>query len=240
MLTVALVFGFGAVAHAQTVFEDFEGGTVMPATNFFVHDGMSLNAFDDLSEEGLIAVAFAGALGGSAGSADATLGLSATGGVGGSQAAVLTVSNDTTTTFAFAGVAQPISVAIANPANFTATVDVLAPVGYPLSFRVESTFGPLNNGFELNFVGTGAYQTVGGVVGVDLTPISGGSFDFTDSATSLIVANRVGGFGGNIGIGTDQEIFIDNFSIAATVPEPSSLAVLLSLSTIFAVRRRRT
>jgi len=41
MFTVAIAFGFGAVCQAQTFFEDFEGGTTMPSTMFFTHDGVS-------------------------------------------------------------------------------------------------------------------------------------------------------------------------------------------------------
>jgi len=240
MLTVAIAFGFGAVAQSQTFSETFEAGTPLPATNFFIHDGISTaTQADSLTAEGIPDFgAFAGAGGGSAGSAAATLGLSANGGVGGSQAASLTLTNDGTTTFAFAGAAQPVGFPLTVPTDFTVSADVLAPVGFPFSIRIESPFGPTNNGFELNFVGTGQFETISGVVGTDLTPIQGGTFD--NSVDSIFVLAST--FSG-LPIGVDQEVLIDNLSVAPTnpgVPEPSSIAILLSLSSIIAVRRRRT
>jgi len=114
----------------------------------------------------------------------------------------------------------------------------LAPVGYPLSLRIESPFGPTNNGFELNFVGTGAYQTISGVIGTDLTPIAGGTFD-TNAIANILVASTFD----SIPFGANQEVFIDNFSVAPTsaaIPEPGSVAVLITMGSIFAVRRRRS
>ena len=221
----------------------------MPATTFFTHDGSGLSsAIDILAPEGIVGVSgFAGAGGGVPGDVAATLGLSATGGVDGSQAVVLTLSNTPATDFAFGGVSQFIGGAIAEPTDFIASVDVLAPVGVTLSLRVESPFGPTHNGFALNFVGTGAYetisgivgtgayQTISGVVGTDLTPIAGGTFDSTAIANILIATNF-----NSIPIGADQEIFIDNFSFQPiAVPEPNSFLVLTSLGAICAVRRRR-
>lgn len=238
VLAVSIVLGFGAVSHAQSIIQDFEGGNAMLGTTFFTHDGSASSVgFDNLTPEGLPGVtAFAGSGGGSQGSADATFGLSATGGVGGSQAAELILFRDMATDFAFAGVAQPIGFAIAVPTNFIASVDVLAPAGLPLSLRVESSFGPTNNGFSLNFVGTGSYQTVSGIVGTDLVANAAGAFDVTDTNTSILVASPIGG---NVPVGVDQQIFIDNFSFSPiAIPEPSALVVLMSLGTIVAVRRR--
>ena len=240
MLAVAIAFGFGTFSQAQTVFQDFESGTVMPLTDFFVHDGSGfLGPGDDLNDEGLPgSTAFAGAGGGSAGSASASFGLTATGGVGGSQAAQITLFNDGTTGFAFAGVQEFIG-PVAVPTDFTVFADVLAPAGVPLSIRFESPFTSTNNGFELNFVGTGAFQTVGGEIGVDLTAIPGGTFDPTGNA-NLLIATQIGG---NIAVTADPfDVIIDNFSFAPTtaVPEPGSCALLAALLPMIAFRRRKS
>ena len=240
MLTVAIVFVFGAVSQAQTLTQDFEGGTVLPRTNFFVHDGTAFSSPppSNLSPEGIFFLtSFVGAGGGSPGSASATFGLSATGGVGGSQAAHLTLTRDASTNFVFAGVAQGIG-QVPNPTDFTASVDVLAPAGFPLSLRIESDFMGVNDGFQLNFVGTGQYQTISGVVGTDLTPIPGGAFN--PALNSIIAVSTQ--FNGTAPVGFGQDIFVDNFSFVPTpetVPEPSSFAVLLSLGAMVGVRRRR-
>ena len=230
------VAAIGMISQAQTT-EDFEGGTVMPATTFFTHDGSGfLGPADSLTDEGLPDVsAFAGAGGGSMGSATATLGLDATGGVGGTQGVLLNLTNDGTTGFSFGGVQQSIGV-VANPSLYTATADVLAPSGVPLSLRVESPFSGSNNGFELNFVGTGAFQTVGGVVGTDLTAIGGGTFDPAAPA-QILVATQIGS---SIPVGS-TDIVVDNFSFTLTsVPEPGSLALLAGLIPAIAMRRRRS
>ena len=191
-----------------------------------------------MSPEGIFFLtSFVGAGGGSPGSASATFGLSANGGVGGSQAAHLTLTRGPATDFVFAGIAQGLG-PVANPTNFTASVDVLAPAGFPLSLRIESDFMGVNDGFQLNFVGTGQYQTISGVVGTDLTPIPGGAFN--PAVNSIIAVSTQ--FGGTAPVGVDQDIFVDNFSFVPTpetVPEPSALAVLLSLGAIVAVRRRK-
>lgn len=238
VFAVSIALGFASVSHAKSIIQDFEGGNVSPATIFFNNDGTG--GGDSLAAEGLPDVtAFAGAGGGSAGDAVASLGLSANGGVGGSQAAVLTLTNSTETAFAFAGVTQSIGFAIGNPTDYQASVDVLAPAGVPLSLRVESTFGPTtNNGFSLNFVGTGAYETIGGILGTDLVANAAGAFDVTDTNTIIIVGSPIGI---DVPVGVDQEIFIDNFSFKAiAIPEPSALVILLSLGSIVAVRRRRS
>ena len=241
MLTFAAVIGFGAISHAQNVTQDFEGGTVMTTAPFFVHDGSGfLGTGDDLTAEGLPgSTAFAGAGGGVAGSASSTFGLSATGGVGGSQAVQFTLFNDGQPGFVFGGVQEFVGV-VANPGAFTASVDVNAPAGVPLSLRLESPFGPSNNGFELNFVGTGAFQTITGVPGVNLTPIAGGTFDAT-APSNILVATQIGG---NAAVSAEPiDIFIDNFSFVPTpevIPEPSSLALLFGLGSVVAVRRRRS
>ena len=242
LLPLVVALGLSTPCSAQSLVETFEGGTVLPPTTFFTHDGsaFSQNPLDVLDSEGLPNVgAFAGAGGGSVGSAVTSFGLSATGGVGGSQAAQLTFTNEATNFFAFGGVVLPIG-AVANPTNFTASVDVLAPVGFPLSLRVESPFNNGQNfGFELNFVGTGQFETISGVVGTDLTPIPGGPFDASSSFATILVANQIGA---NLAVGTDQEVFIDNFSFAPTqsVPEPGALAFLMIAGGLLAVGRRRT
>jgi len=73
------------------------------------------------------------------------------------------------------------------------------------------------------------------IVGTDLLPV--GAFDATDPSTAIIVGNQVNT---DVAVGLDQQFFIDNFSLTpvSTVPEPSSLLVLMSLGTIVAVRRR--
>jgi len=115
VFTFSIALSLGAVSHAQTIFQDFEGGTVMPATTFFTHpggvsgNGGAVSALDSLGDEGIPGLSgFAGALGGGQGDTIASLGLSATGGVGGSQAALLTLTNSTSTVFAFGGVSQVI------------------------------------------------------------------------------------------------------------------------------------
>lgn len=235
LFVIVVALGSGTETQAQSFFQDFEGGTPVPVTPFFTHDGSaSAGQISNLAAGSIPTVqSFGGAGGGSIGSVVTALGLSANGGVGGSQAALLTLTNDGTTSFAFGGIVEFFGFALNTPTNFTVSADVLAPAGYPLELRVESPFGPSNNGFVLNFVGTGAYQTVGGVVGTDLTPIPGGTFDF-NAGSSIVLAS---GFTG-IPIGTNQEIFIDNLSIAA-IPEPSSAAILMSLGTIVAIGRRR-
>ena len=232
---------FASVGQSQIITQDFESGTVLPADTFFTHDGSGFfGPSDDLSAEGLpLVTAFAGAGGGSVGSASAALGLTATGGVGGSQAATLTLFDDGTTGFSFAGVQQEVG-AVGIPTDFSVFANVLAPVGVPLSLRLESPFTGANNGFEFNFVGTGAFQTVGGVVGTDLTSIGGGAFD--PAATSnILVATQIGGAieptGGLF------DVIVDNLSIAPTasaVPEPGSLALLAGLLPMFALRRRKS
>ena len=238
VLAVAIAFSFGTFSDAQTIVQDFESGNVMAPTQFFVHDGSGFSqSFDDLVPEGLPdSTTFSGAGGGSAGSATASLGLSATGGVNGSQAAVLTLFNDGTTGFAFGGLQQFIG-PVANPTNFSVFADVLAPAGAALSLRFESPFTSTNNGFELNFVGTGSYQTVGGVLGTDLTAIAGGTFDPT-AGSNLLVATQIGGSTPAIG---EFDIFVDNFTFRPTsVPEPGSVALLAGLLPMIAFRRRRS
>jgi len=239
VLAFAIVFGFGAISQAQSIIQTFEGGTVLPRTTFFVHDGSAFSSPppDNLSPEGVFFLtSFVGAGGGSSGSTIATFGLSADGGVGGSQAAHLTLTNDATTDFSFAGVAQGIG-QVTNPTNFVASVDVLAPAGFPLSLRVESDFSGVNDGFQLDFVGTGQFETISGVVGTDLTPIPGGAFDPNALNSIIAVSTQEGG---SIPVGIDQEIFIDNFSFQSTaVPEPNSFVVWVGLGAICAVRRRR-
>lgn len=245
--TFSIALGLGAVSHAQTIFQDFEGGTVMPATTFFAHPGGvavgggPLSGFDNLNNEGISGVAgFAGALGGDQGATIASLGLSATGGVGGSQAALLTLTNNTSTIFAFGGISQDIGFPISNPTGFIASVDVLAPAGFQLALRVESAFGAVNNGFTLDFVGTGSYETISGIVGTDLVANATGAFDFADPNPAIIVATRTGG---TIPFGVNQEVFIDNLSltpVAAAVPEPDALLALIGLGGIFATGRRRS
>jgi len=217
ILTVALAWGFGSVSQAQTFVQNFEAGTSMPATTFFTHDGISTaTQIDSLADESLPGVvAFAGAGGGSVGSAAATLGLSSNGGVGGSQAGTLTLTNDGTTDFSFAGILQSVGFAPTVPTDFTVSADVLAPVGYPLALSIESPFGPTNNGFILNFLGDNTVESV------------------------LIVGTSFIG----IPVGDNQEIIVDNLSLTPTtagIPEPTSIAVLMSLGSIIAVRRRRT
>ena len=244
MLAVAIAFGVGSFSQAEIIFQDFESGVVMPATDFFIHDGSGfLGPSDSLTAEGLPgSTAFAGASGGSAGSASATFGLSATGGVGGSQAAQITFFNDGTTNFAFGGVQELIG-SVAEPTDFSVFADVLAPAGVPLSLRLESPFTTTNNGFALNFVGTGAFQTVGGVVGTDLTAIPGGTFD-PNGVTNLLIATPVNT---NIAVtATPFDVFIDNFTFASTapttaaVPEPGSWALLAALLPMIALGRRKS
>ena len=243
MLAVAIAFGFGSFSEAEIIFQDFESGVVMPATDFFIHNGSGfLGPGDDLTAEGLSgSTAFAGAGGGSAGSASATFGLSATGGVGGSQAAQITFFNDGTTNFAFGGVQEFIG-PVAVPTDFSVFADVLAPAGVPLSIRFESPFTSTNNGFALNFVGTGAFQTVGGVIGTDLTAIPGGTFD-PNGGANLLIASPVNT---NIAVtAAPFDVFIDNFSFAPTpptaaVPEPGSCALLAALLPLIALRRRKS
>ena len=238
LLAVAVVLGSGTVTQAQSFIQDFEGGTPSPSTTFFTHDGSAVDGENsDLAAGNLPSVeSFAGAQGGSPSSVIAALALSANGGVGGSQAAQLTLTHDGTTDISFGGIQEFFGFALNNPTDFTVSADVLAPAGYDLSLRVESPFGPTNNGFELTFTGTGAFETISGVVGTDLTPIPGGTFDFNAEA-SIVVATGVNG----IPVGDNQQIFIDNLSIANTnaIPEPSSGVVLMGLASIVAVGRRR-
>ena len=238
LLAVAFVLGCGIDSQAQSFLQDFEGGTAVTATPFFTHDGSASDGVNsNLAAANLPTVeSFAGASDGSPGSVVASLGVSANGGVDGSQAAQLLLTNDGTTSISFGGIVEFFNFPLSVPSDFTVSADVLAPAGYDLSLRVETPFGPSNNGFELTFVGTGSYQTISGVVGTDLISIPGGTFD-SDAGASIVVAS---GFNG-IPVGTDQEIFIDNLSVVRTnaIPEPSSAVVLVSLASIVSVSRRR-
>ena len=53
VLGVSVALNFGAVS-AQSIFQDFEGGTALPATTFFTHDGSGFSsAIDSLTAEGI-------------------------------------------------------------------------------------------------------------------------------------------------------------------------------------------
>ena len=53
VLGVSIALNFGAVS-AQSIFQDFEGGTALPATTFFTHDGSGFSsAIDSLTAEGI-------------------------------------------------------------------------------------------------------------------------------------------------------------------------------------------
>ena len=150
---------------------------------------------------------------------------------------MISLFNDGTTGFSFAGVQQEIG-AVANPTNFSVFADVLAPAGVALSIRFESPFTSTNNGFELNFVGTGAFQTVGGVIGTDLVAIPGGSFD-PNGISNLLIATPIGG--SIPATGGEFDVIIDNFSFSPTaIPEPGSFALLAGLLPMIALRRRRS
>ena len=233
----AFVATFGVASHAQVV-QNFEAGSPSVAPNtFFTHDGSGfLGPGADFVAEGFPAgdvvsspTLFAGAGGGAAGGATATAEILATGGVGGSQAASLTLTNDGSPDFTFGGV-QALLGPVAEPTDFIATADVLAPLGVALQIRVESPFTDSNNGFFLDFVGTGQFETVGGEVS---TFAEIGAFDAAVNA-QIVIATPIGGA---IPVGSSQ-IIVDNLSFTP-VPEPASLALLGLGGLALAGRRRR-
>jgi hypothetical protein len=69
--------------------------------------------------------------------------------------------------------------------TWLAFVDVIAPAGKPFQFRIESDFGPTGNGFALDDVGSGTWQTVGSTTGA----FQGiGNFNPNDPELAMLVA----------------------------------------------------
>ncbi|MBC8107369.1 MAG: hypothetical protein H7Z14_12320, partial [Anaerolineae bacterium] len=64
-------------------------------------------------------------------------------------------------------------------------VDVIAPVGKPMRFAVESDYNGNNNGRRYNFTGTGTWQTVGGLMSASE---SYGNFNKADPQLGVLVS----------------------------------------------------
>jgi hypothetical protein len=90
-----------------------------------------------------------------------------------------------------------------------AWVDVLAPVGKPFQFRIESDFGPTGNGFVFAGVGAGTWQPVGGTL-AQATPI--GNFNPNDPNLAILVA------------------FADEFNSWDSGPQPAAVLRIDNLS----------
>lgn len=235
LLAAASVMTIGASAAAQNISIDFEAGvSTGPATFFTSDDSGFAQGAANLDADGITPVVstFAGSGGVQVGEFTATLELQAGSGVGGSQGAVVSLTNDSTAGFTFSGIQTEIGVLEAPAEDFFAFVDVLAPVGVAYQLRLESPFTASNNGFALDFVGTGQFETIGGNIGLDFAAIAGGTFDAT-AIVQLAIASPIGG-GDPAGV---SSIVIDNVSFSQ-VPEPASLA-LLGLGGIALIGRRR-
>jgi hypothetical protein len=63
--------------------------------------------------------------------------------------------------------------------------DVLAPAGKPMEFRSESAFTSTGNGFKFAYTGTGAWQTVGGLLSA---ATAYGTFNYNQAQLSVLSA----------------------------------------------------
>lgn len=235
-----LAIGCLLVPHAQATnfSETFNGAETDGLSTIFTHDGSGFlpGGASPVSTDVPSTNAFTGAGGGAAGSLVTNVGYLLDAGLGGAgdDVAAIEFVDAGTNGFTYGGLEVVVG-SLSDPSavlDLVASVDVLAPAGVPLQLRVESPFTSQNNGFFLDFVGTGSFETISGVLGTDFAAT--GSFVADSPTVTLVVATRIGGAAP---VGETTRILVNNASLRE-VPEPTAAALAALGLAGFAERRR--